>query len=85
VQYWSWRNLHYSLGAWGLLEMFLIYLSLPETSHPGTTGIEKVARRRRLHIAWVNPLSSLWLIRSPNLFVTVSGFSYAFDTTQSVW
>ncbi|KAJ8585735.1 MFS general substrate transporter [Rhizopogon salebrosus TDB-379] len=71
AQYWSWRNLHYSLGVWGLLEMFLIYLSLPETSHPGTTGIEKVASRRRLHIAWVNPLSSLWLIRSPNLFVTM--------------
>ncbi|KAJ8588628.1 MFS general substrate transporter [Rhizopogon salebrosus TDB-379] len=68
AQYWSWRNLHFSLGAWGLLEMLLIYLSLPETSHPGTIGIEAVARRRRFHIAWVNPLSSLWLLRSPNLF-----------------
>ncbi|KAG1725929.1 MFS general substrate transporter [Suillus lakei] len=27
AQYWSWRNLHYSLAAWGLLEMLLIYLS----------------------------------------------------------
>ncbi|OJA12283.1 hypothetical protein AZE42_11056 [Rhizopogon vesiculosus] len=70
AQYWSWRNLHYSIAAWGLLEMLLIYISFPETSHPGTIGIEKVTRRRRFHISWVNPLSSLWLLRSPNLFAT---------------
>ncbi|KAJ8588637.1 MFS general substrate transporter [Rhizopogon salebrosus TDB-379] len=71
AQYWSWRNLHYSLAAWGLLEMFLIYFFLPETSHPGTMGIDKVLRKRRFHIAWVNPLSSLLLLRSPNLFATM--------------
>ncbi|OJA13086.1 hypothetical protein AZE42_09239 [Rhizopogon vesiculosus] len=70
AQYWSWRNLHYSLGVWGLLEILLIYLSLPETSHPGAMGIEKVTPKRRFHIAWVNPLSSLWLLRSPNLLAT---------------
>ncbi|OAX33669.1 MFS general substrate transporter [Rhizopogon vinicolor AM-OR11-026] len=70
AQYWSWRNLHYSLGVWGLLEMLLIYLSLPETSHPGVMGIEKVTAKRRFNIAWVNPLSSLWLLRSPNLLAT---------------
>jgi len=74
AQYWSWRNLHYSIAAWGFLQMFLIYLSFPETSHPGTMGIEKVARKRRFHIVWVNPLSSLWLLRSPNLLATVSAF-----------
>ncbi|KAG0701555.1 major facilitator superfamily domain-containing protein [Suillus ampliporus] len=63
TQYWSWRNLHYLIGAWGLLEMLLIYLSLPETSHPGTMGIDKITRRRWIHITWVNPLSSLWLLR----------------------
>ncbi|KIK37208.1 hypothetical protein CY34DRAFT_810557, partial [Suillus luteus UH-Slu-Lm8-n1] len=67
AQYWSWRNLHYCLGAWGLLQMLLIYLSFPETSHPGTLGIDKLTRRRWIHITWVNPLSSLWLLRSPNL------------------
>ncbi|KAG0701554.1 major facilitator superfamily domain-containing protein [Suillus ampliporus] len=71
AQYWSWRNLHYSLGAWGLLEMLLIYLSLPETSHPGTMGIDKITRRRWIHLTWVNPLSSLWLLRSPNLFAVM--------------
>ncbi|KAG1884726.1 major facilitator superfamily domain-containing protein [Suillus subluteus] len=71
TQYWSWRNLHYSIGAWGLLELLLIYLSFPETSHPGTLGIDKVTRRRWIHITWVNPLSSLWLLRSPNLFAVM--------------
>ncbi|KAJ8582381.1 MFS general substrate transporter [Rhizopogon salebrosus TDB-379] len=71
VQYWSWRNLHYSLAAWGLLQMLLIHHSFPETSHPGTTGIEKVTLRKRFHIAWVNPFSSLWLLWSPNLFATI--------------
>ncbi|KAG1749470.1 major facilitator superfamily domain-containing protein [Suillus lakei] len=71
AQYWSWRNLHYSLAAWGLLEMLLIYLSFPETSHPGTLGIDKLKRRRWIHITWVNPLGSLWLLRSPNLFAVM--------------
>ncbi|KAG1778315.1 major facilitator superfamily domain-containing protein [Suillus placidus] len=71
TQYWSWRNLHYAIGAWGLLEMLFLYLSLPETSHPGTLGIDKLKRRRCIHITWVNPLSSLWLLRSPNLFAVM--------------
>ncbi|KAG1819857.1 major facilitator superfamily domain-containing protein [Suillus subaureus] len=71
AQYWSWRNLHYSLAVWGLLELSLVYLFFPETSHPGTLGIDKLKRRRWIHITWVNPLSSLWLLRSPNLFAVM--------------
>jgi MFS family permease len=71
AQYWSWRNLHYSLAAWGLLELLLIYLWFPETSHPGTLGIDRLTRRRWIHITWVNPISSLWLLRSPNLFAVM--------------
>lgn len=48
--------------------MLLIYLSFPETSHPGTLGIDKLIHRRWINITWVNPLSSLWLLQSPNLF-----------------
>jgi hypothetical protein len=55
--------------------MLLIYLSFPETSHPGTLGIDKLTRRRWIHITWVNPLSSLWLLRSPNLSAVVSTFT----------
>ncbi|KAG2108051.1 major facilitator superfamily domain-containing protein [Suillus discolor] len=71
TRHWSWRNLHYSVGAWGLLEMLFIYLSFPETSHPGTLGIDKLPSRRSIHITWINPLSSLWLLRSPNLFAVM--------------
>ncbi|KAG1862681.1 major facilitator superfamily domain-containing protein [Suillus subluteus] len=72
AQYWSWRNLHYSIAVWGLLELFLVYFSFPETSHPGTLSIDKLKRRRWIHITWVNPLSSLWLLWSPNLFAASS-------------
>ncbi|KAG2131232.1 MFS general substrate transporter [Suillus bovinus] len=71
AQYWSWRNLHYSVAVWGLLELLLVYISFPETSHPGTLGIDKLKHRRRIHITWVNPLSSLWMLRSPNLFAVM--------------
>ncbi|KAG1862652.1 major facilitator superfamily domain-containing protein [Suillus subluteus] len=71
TQYWSWRNLHYSIGVWGLVKMLLIYLSFPETSHPGTLGIDKLPSRRWIYIKWVNPLSSLWLLWSPNLFAVM--------------
>ncbi|KAG2360519.1 major facilitator superfamily domain-containing protein [Suillus spraguei] len=67
TQFWSWRNFHYCIGTWGLLEMLIVYLLLPETSHPGILGIDKLTRRRWIHITWVNPLSSLWLLLSPNL------------------
>ncbi|KAG2131233.1 major facilitator superfamily domain-containing protein [Suillus bovinus] len=80
AQYWSWRNLHYSLAAWSLLELLLIYVSLLETSHPGTLGIDKLNRRKRIHITWVNPLKCLWLLRSPNLFGVMLASSLAMVT-----
>ncbi|OAX31854.1 MFS general substrate transporter [Rhizopogon vinicolor AM-OR11-026] len=43
-------------------------------------GIEKVVSKRRFHIAWVNPLSSLWLLRSPNLFATTLASSLVLVT-----
>jgi MFS family permease len=80
AEYWSWRNLHYSLAAWSLVELLLIYLSFPETSHPGTLGIDKLKRRRWINITWVNPLSCLWLLRSPNLFAVMFASSLALIT-----
>ncbi|KAH7924084.1 MFS general substrate transporter [Leucogyrophana mollusca] len=67
AQYASWRIIHIVLGAWGGLEFLLVYLLLPETSHPGTRGIEKLPESRRSRFVWINPLGSLWLLRSPNL------------------
>ncbi|KAH7911119.1 major facilitator superfamily domain-containing protein [Hygrophoropsis aurantiaca] len=67
AQYASWRQIHVILGAWGLLEFILVYFILPETSHPGARGIDKVDESRRSRFVWINPLRSLLLLRSPNL------------------
>jgi hypothetical protein len=64
--------------------MLLLYLSFPETSHPGTLGIDKVTRRKWIHISWVNPLSSLWLLRSPNLFAVVRFSAYVVRLLQAL-
>ncbi|KIJ12566.1 Drug:H+ antiporter-1 family protein [Paxillus involutus ATCC 200175] len=81
AEYWSWRGLHLALGVWGLLQMLLIHIFLPETAHPNTRGVDKLVRSRKM-VVWVNPFSSLGLLRSPNLmavtlangFVLVSDF-----------
>ncbi|KIK92690.1 hypothetical protein PAXRUDRAFT_560563 [Paxillus rubicundulus Ve08.2h10] len=66
TEYWSWRGLHVALGAWGLLQMVLIHMFLPETAHPHTRGVDKMGYSRRT-VVWVNPFSSLGLLRSPNI------------------
>jgi hypothetical protein len=60
------------------LAFLLVLFFLPETSHPGTTGMEKCNRRREKQgksprrLFWVNPVASLALLRSPNLLAVVS-------------
>ncbi|KAJ7285059.1 major facilitator superfamily domain-containing protein [Mycena rebaudengoi] len=46
-----------------------IVLFFPETSHPGTRGVDKLIRETNgaKRYAFVNPLKCLWLLRSPNL------------------
>lgn len=66
--------MQFALAVCGVLAFIAMGLFLPETSHPGTRGIDKVARDSqgsRPAFVWVNPLSSLWLMRSPNLLATV--------------
>lgn len=47
-------------------------LAFPETSHPGTLGIDKQpSLSRRWLPVFVNPLTPLGLLRSPNLLVAV--------------
>ncbi|KAG1846603.1 major facilitator superfamily domain-containing protein [Suillus subalutaceus] len=89
AHYWSWRNLHFSLGIWGVIEMVLIYLSFPETSHPQSGEIRKLAalsnhpqlgETRKLTLPFnfvlINPFNSLWLLRSPNIMaVTLANAS----------
>ncbi|KZP03569.1 MFS general substrate transporter [Athelia psychrophila] len=69
AHYASWRYMQYTLGLCGLIAFFAVLILLPDTTHPGTKGIDKhisvTGSSRRLF--WVNPLTSLSLLRSPNL------------------
>lgn len=86
--YASWRLMQFFLALCGLFLYFLVYFFLPETSHPGSRGMDKAAlllassrddlpvtsSRSRSEWAWVwlNPFSSLALLRSPNVLCIVS-------------
>jgi hypothetical protein len=76
----------YALLACGLIAFVAVLFLLPETSHPLSRGIDKARmidepaseigerKRKGLRLAWVNPLASLWLLRSPNLLIVVGSF-----------
>ncbi|KAF9009713.1 major facilitator superfamily domain-containing protein [Cyathus striatus] len=79
AHYASWRILQFSLGVFGLISFIFTLFFLPETSHPGSRGIEKQAASGKPLPQWrpviLNPLSPLWMLRSPNLFfVSLSGY-----------
>ncbi|KAF5367308.1 hypothetical protein D9757_010094 [Collybiopsis confluens] len=77
TQYASWRIMQLFLGAGGLIAFILIAFFCPETSIPGSRGIDK--KRAELvtrdeapgehwfKIIWINPLQTLYMLRSPNL------------------
>lgn len=81
----SWRVMQYVLGGCGTLAFLAVWFFLPETSHPGARGIDQLHESiasddiggkgmgglRRRGVVWINPLASLWLLRSPNLFAVV--------------
>ena len=67
----------------GLIAFALVYVFLPETSHPGARGLERARKRAEAEgpaasaLAgakrwyWLNPFKSLMLLRSPNLLAIV--------------
>ncbi|KAF7336682.1 putative drug/proton antiporter YHK8 [Mycena venus] len=77
AHYSSWRAMQFILGFSGAIGFIFILVLLPETSHPGTRGVDKLMRETNgtQKYAFVNPLKSLWLLRSPNLLaVTVAAW-----------
>ena len=68
AHYWSWRSMHSSLAVWGVIEMALIYMYFPETSHHSGRTLELTTS---FNFMWINPFSSLWLLRSPNIMAVV--------------
>jgi hypothetical protein len=49
--------------------MTFIYLFLPETSHSHSGGISELTTP--FNFVWINPFSSIWLLRSPNIMAVV--------------
>ncbi|KAJ7030400.1 MFS general substrate transporter [Mycena alexandri] len=77
AHYSSWRAMQHILGLSAAVGFVFILLLLPETSHPGTRGVEKLIRESNgtKRYAFVNPLKSLSLLRSPNLLaVTIAAW-----------
>ncbi|TFY62814.1 hypothetical protein EVJ58_g3619 [Rhodofomes roseus] len=82
THYASWRVMQYALFLAGVIALLLTFAYLPETSHPGTLGIDKLYERGELERGkfkwvWLNPFRSLALLKSPNLvlitFASIAG------------
>ena len=73
IRYASWRLMQTGVGVAALLTYLLMRIGLPETSHPGTRGIDKEFGGK-FRWVWLNPFKCLWYMRSPNLFALVSQF-----------
>ncbi|KAJ6559885.1 major facilitator superfamily domain-containing protein [Mycena capillaripes] len=83
AHYASWRFLHLGLFVFGGVLWSAMLLYLPETSHPGATGLEKLANaennvdatnergKPRFRWVWLNPFASLSVLRSPNISLVV--------------
>ncbi|KAG6325825.1 hypothetical protein ID866_13264, partial [Astraeus odoratus] len=66
--------------------MVLMYLFLPETAHPNTRGIDKAeeGERPRQILVWVNPLSSLVVMRSPVLMLITVANTFSLVTDYAL-
>lgn len=53
----------------------VVYFFLPETSHPGERGAERMFGEGKRRWQWLNPFSSLALLRAPNLLVLVRAYT----------
>ena len=69
------------VGCAALLTYFLMHVGMPDTSHPGTRGIDKEFDGKSKWV-WLNPFKCLWFMRSPNLLAMVSQFRKQPSVTQ---
>ena len=74
--YYSWRAMQGFLGVVGFLIFCMIFCCFPETSQPGSRGVDKMraesGENAKNHFYFINPLRPLLLLRSPNLLLIVS-------------
>jgi MFS family permease len=72
AHYWSWRATQYQIFWAASLAFTLTMLLQPETSQPGTRGLDKLIEKEgRSRWVWLNPFANVALLRSPNVFFVV--------------
>ncbi len=73
--YYSWRVMQAIIGIGAAVMLFLVLAILPETSHPGSRGVDKMVEKGgKSGWVWLNPFRAIALLRSPNVFLVVSYF-----------
>jgi hypothetical protein len=70
------------VGFAALLTYLLMYVGMPDTSHPGTRGVDQKFGGEFKWV-WLNPFRCLWYMRSPNLLALVSQLFRA--NSPSLW
>lgn len=82
--YFSWRTMQGVLGVFGAFAFCVMYMFFPETSHPGSRGIDKRraeygpdSHHRNIGFVFINPLRLMLLLRNPNLMLIVCSLSKA--------
>ena len=75
AHYASWLIMQSILGITGCIIFTSMMLFFPETSHPGARGVDKLqlesTRGAPRSLVFINPLRTLWLLRSPNILALV--------------
>ena len=92
TEYFTWRHMQYALAVSGLFGFLAIYFLMPETSHPGTRGLDKDREARARNGAalstWrpklLNPFKALSLLKSPNVLAVVSSDISSYATSELI-
>ncbi|KAK7679623.1 hypothetical protein QCA50_017334 [Cerrena zonata] len=73
AHYYSWRLMQTILFGLGFVMLLVTMFLLPETSHPGARGVDKLVEAEgRSRWVWLNPFECLSLLRSPNIILLAS-------------
>ncbi|KAF5349687.1 hypothetical protein D9756_008816 [Leucocoprinus leucothites] len=77
AHHFSWRLLHFFLAAFTFTAFLCILFYFPETSHPGSRGVDEFEREGGVHPRWrpviLNPFSQLDMLRSPSILAVSLG------------
>lgn len=65
--------MHYAFFIFSLVLLLVVVLFLPETSHPGSRGVDKSNTRG---LVWLNFFKSFWILQSPNIMSMVRPISF---------